>query len=125
MEQRVTQNATQNATEAVLAKLPQSNNRLDALSVYGTFGSDGSTSGGTQPGAGLSVNRVFSTGVASQHLAEGEGDARRAEAEGARDARRIEAMTQCMARAVASAVAGAGRDQLLAACAAAAGVPAN
>jgi hypothetical protein len=122
MEQRVTENATQ----AVLAKMTQSNNRLDALSVYGTFGSEGSTTGGTQPGAGLSLNRVFSTGVASQHLAEGEGRARRAEGEGARDARRIEAVTQCMVRAVASTTApGAGRDQLLAACAVAAGAPAN
>jgi hypothetical protein len=113
------------AAEDAAAILAKTNTRHDALSVYGTFGSEGSTSNATQPGAGLSLNRVFSTGVASQNLTEGERDARRAEAEGVADARRTEAMTRCMERAVSSAPEGAGRNQLLAACAVAAGGPAS
>jgi len=45
--------------------------REDAFSVYGSFGGGTSFSGTANNGAGLSVGKVFSTGVASQQLTEG------------------------------------------------------
>lgn len=97
------------------AKMSQSrNNRNDALSVYGTFDSNGTASapGATPQGsAGLTLGRIFSTGVASQYLTEGQ-----------RDALRADALTRCLAAATAATAAtDAVRNQLLTACAATVG----
>jgi len=90
-----------------------SNRRGDALSVYGTFDSNGTASApgnAAQGTAGLRLGRIFSTGVASQNLTEGQ-----------RDALRADALTRCMAEATASTAAGDVRNQLLSACAATVG----
>jgi hypothetical protein len=54
------------------------NTRKDALSVYGTFNADTKANSGTSPNAGLTLGQTFSTGVASQHIAEGLRDSARA-----------------------------------------------
>ena len=93
-----------------------SNRRNDALSVYGTFDSNGTASGPgatAQGSAGLRLGRIFSTGVASQYLTEGQ-----------RDALRADALARCMAAATAAtAPTDAVRNQLLTACAATVGIP--
>jgi hypothetical protein len=104
------QAAAQEAT-ALAQKVSRqsSNTQSDALSVYGTFDSN---AGASPPGtnsnanANLRLGRIFSTGVASQNLTQGQ-----------RDAVRADALTRCMAQATTAAAAGTIRDQLLAACA--------
>jgi hypothetical protein len=104
------QEAERAAARAEKVSSRSSNNRHDALSVYGTFDSNGAATGpGATPsgGANLRLGRIFSTGVASQNLTEGQ-----------RDALRADALTRCMAGAVSAAVEGTVREQLLTACAA-------
>lgn len=72
--------SAQAAADAAKFTRQASNVRNDALSVYGTFDSNGNAAGSAQANAGLRLGRVFSTGLASQNLTEGERDARRAEA---------------------------------------------
>jgi hypothetical protein len=66
---------TQQQLSDVLSKLLATNTYRDSYSVYGTFNSSGNGSAPTTGGsgsAGLSMGRVFSTGVAAQHLTEGQ-----------------------------------------------------
>ena len=86
------QQALRNATDQT-----RTNNKHDALSVFGSF--NGHVVAGTEnPASGATVNttlnlgRVFSTGVASQHLTEG-----------IEQSATVSAVTQCLAAAQRSA----------------------
>lgn len=74
--------AEERLVNALAKVLTQSDTQEDAYSVYGTFDSGGNASaptGGGSGSAGLRMGRVFSTGVASQNLTQGQRDAQRAQ----------------------------------------------
>jgi hypothetical protein len=59
--------------------------KTDAMSVYGRFDSNASASGGSSASSGQLVDKVFSTGLASQNLTE---------------AAKIDAATSCLSRLI-------------------------
>ncbi|OYY66736.1 hypothetical protein [Sphingomonas sp. 28-62-11] len=76
----ITTNITQNAEKAnallqdlrrLEARVDTAKNddKRDALSVYGTF--NGNANGDSQKGAGLTVGKTFSTGIAAQNISQG------------------------------------------------------
>ncbi|OYY91167.1 MAG: hypothetical protein B7Y45_04015 [Sphingomonas sp. 28-66-16] len=79
LERKLTQNATEidrnqlvlNALIEARRNQQKADDTADSLSVYGSFNGNAS---GTKDGAGLSLGKVFSTGVAAQFIAAGARD---------------------------------------------------